>query len=75
MQEINLDAIGKRIKELRLDRGVKAKNLAEKTYCEPSQISRLESGEAAGRLEKLVLVANALEVDVRELVEAGIKDQ
>ena len=73
MQSVDLELIGRKIKELRLERGIRAKDLAERLYCDPSQISRLESGETAGRLEKLVLVANVLDVDVLEIVRAGVK--
>ena len=74
MQSFDTEAVGRKIKEERIAKGIKAKDLAEKLFCDPSQISRLESGETAGNIPKLVLVANALDIDVRKLIEAGIED-
>lgn len=44
-REKNEDTAGYRISELRKDRGWNQKELAEKLYVSPSQISRIESGE------------------------------
>lgn len=45
IRESNEDTAGYRISELRKDRGWNQKELAEKLYVSPSQISRIESGE------------------------------
>lgn len=45
IRERNEDTAGYRISELRKDRGWNQKELAEKLYVSPSQISRIESGE------------------------------
>ena len=44
-REKNEDTAGYRISELRKDRDWNQKELAEKLYVSPSQISRIESGE------------------------------
>ena len=44
-REKNEDTAGYRISELRKDRGWNQKELAEKLFVSPSQISRIESGE------------------------------
>ena len=41
MQSFDTQAVGRKIKEERIAKGIKAKDLAEKLFCDPSQISRL----------------------------------
>ena len=41
------------------------RNFGGNMNCDPVSLSRLESGETVGNLEKLVLVANALEITYR----------
>lgn len=72
MQTIALELIGKKIREERERRGWAQKDLAEKLYVDTSTISRMEKGNNIGNLEKLVLVANSLNIDVMELIAAGV---
>ena len=72
MQKVSLERIGEKIREERLKRGLTQNDLGELLYLHSSRISCMERGEAAGNLEMLVLIANALGIDVRMLVEAGI---
>ena len=72
MQYFDLVLVGERIREERHRLGIKAKDLAEMPYMDPSTLSRAEKGEGLGQIDKLILVANALGIDVRELIEAGL---
>lgn len=74
MQTIALELIGKKIREERERHGWAQKDLAEKLYVDTSTMSRMEKGISIGNLEKLVLVANSLNIDVMELIAAGIKN-
>ena len=49
--------------------------MAELLFKEPSSYSRMERGEGIGVIDNLVLVANALGIDVRELFDTGIVDE
>ena len=72
MQTIALELIGKKIREERERHGWTQKDLAEKLYADTSIISRMEKGINIGNLEKLVLVANSLNIDVMELIAVGV---
>ena len=73
MQKIVPELIGKKIREEREKRGLLQKDLAERLYVAASVISRMEKGKNIDNLEKLVLVANSLNIDVLELIAAGVK--
>lgn len=72
MQKIVPELIGKKIREEREKRGLLQKDLAERLYVAASVISRMEKGKNIDNLEKLVLVANSLNIDVMELIAAGV---
>lgn len=61
-----------KIKEERKKRGLKSKDMAELLFRDPSSYSRMEQGEGIGVVDNLVLVANVLGIDVRELIDVGI---
>ena len=46
--------------------------MAEKLFVDTSTVSRMEKGKNIGNLEKLVLVANSLNIDVLELIATGV---
>ena len=73
MQKIVPELIGKKIREEREKQGLLQKDLAERLYVASSVISRMEKGKNIDNLEKLVLVANSLNIDVLELIAAGVK--
>ena len=73
MQKIVPELIGKKIREEREKQGLLQKDLAERLHVASSVISRMEKGKNIDNLEKLVLVANSLNIDVLELVAAGVK--
>ena len=73
--EINYIAIGKRIRQLRIERGWSQAMLAEKSGVEPSNISHIERAATKLSLPTLVNISNALEVTLDEIVyESLIKN-
>ena len=76
MQRFVPELIGEKIREERIRRGLLQKELAEMMYLDVSAINRMEKhGESVGNIDRLVLVANALNIDARVLVDAGIDEQ
>lgn len=73
--EINYIAIGKRIRQLRIEHGWSQAMLAEKSGVEPSNISHIERAATKLSLPTLVNISNALEVTLDEIVyESLIKN-
>ena len=73
MQKIVAELLGRKIREERVKRGWTQKDLADRLYVDASDVSRMENGKNIGNLEKLVLVANSLNIDLLELITAGVK--
>ncbi|MBR1709808.1 MAG: helix-turn-helix transcriptional regulator [Clostridia bacterium] len=73
MQKIVAELLGRKIREERVKRGWTQKDLADRLYVDASDVSRMENGKNIGNLEKLVLVANSLNIDLLELIAAGVK--
>jgi transcriptional regulator with XRE-family HTH domain len=65
-----LDAVGPRLKHLRLRRDVTLTELAEETGISASTLSRLEAGRRRPTLEQLLPLARAYGVTLDELVDA-----
>jgi transcriptional regulator with XRE-family HTH domain len=65
-----LDAVGPRLKRLRLHRDVTLADLAEETGISTSTLSRLEAGLRRPTLEQLLPLARAYGVTLDELVDA-----
>jgi transcriptional regulator with XRE-family HTH domain len=65
-----LDAVGPRLKRLRLHRDVTLAGLAQETGISTSTLSRLESGLRRPTLEQLLPLARAHGVSLDELVDA-----
>ena len=74
MQKIVAELLGRKIREERVKRGWTQQDLADRLYVDASDVSRMENGKNIGNLEKLVLVANSLNIDVMELIAAGIEN-
>ncbi len=66
MSEIK-NCLGKRIADLRRDRGFSQETLAEKTGYSTEFISLVERGINAPSVEGLDRIASALEVEIKEL--------
>ena len=73
MQKISRELMGKKIRDERLKRGLTQDELGELLFMDSSGVCRMEKGKVIG-LNKLELVANALNVDVRVLFNAGVID-
>ena len=73
MQKIVAELLGRKIREERVKRGWTQKDHADRMYVDASDVSRMENGKNIGNLEKLVLVANSLNIDLLELIAAGVK--
>lgn len=68
--EAVLDALGPRLRALRLHRQVTLAQLSDTTGISESTLSRLESGQRRPTLELLLLLAEAHQVPLDELVNA-----
>ncbi|SKF63397.1 XRE family transcriptional regulator [Mycobacteroides abscessus subsp. bolletii] len=68
--EAVLDALGPRLRALRLHRQITLVQLSETTGISESTLSRLESGQRRPTLELLLLLAEAHQVPLDELVNA-----
>ncbi len=61
--------VGRRIKEMREQRGIKQYLLAEKLNMEPSNLTRIEGGYQLPKEENLVKIADCLDVKVKDLFD------
>lgn len=66
--ELDYQAIGKRVRHFRKERGLTQQMLAELSRQEPSNISHIERGATKLGLPTIVSIANALEVSVDDLL-------
>jgi transcriptional regulator with XRE-family HTH domain len=65
-----LEAVGPRLRSLRVERGTTLAQLSESTGISVSTLSRLESGQRKPTLELLLPLARAHQVQLDELVDA-----
>ncbi|MDI3328449.1 MAG: helix-turn-helix transcriptional regulator [Alicyclobacillaceae bacterium] len=63
--------IGERLKELRLERGLTVKELAERAGVSQSYVYAVEAGTRGSQVDKLVRIAKALGVDLSTLIGEG----
>ena len=68
MEEI-LFRIGRRIADLRRDRGISQQDLAARCNFEKSNLSRIEYGRSNMTIATLLTISRALGVKLRELVD------
>lgn len=64
-----LKALGKKVKALREAKGLSQYALSDESGISRSQIVRLENGDLNCTIATLLSIAQALEVEVKELVE------
>lgn len=69
---IDYISIGRRIREVRKERGWTQAQLAEKSGIEPSNISHIERAATKLSLPTMVNIANALEVTLDELAYGSL---
>ena len=65
---MDLKAIGKRIKEKRLEHSWSQENLSEKVGLSPVYIGMIERGEKQPKLDTFIRIANALNVSADEIL-------
>lgn len=63
-----LKKLGERIKQLRLERGMRQVDLSEKIGIEDSALRRIESGRVNSSINMLRKIAKGLEMDVISLL-------
>lgn len=74
--ETSPEGIGLRIREKRLDMDMTLTELAERAGVTPGYLSKIEHGEVRLHLELLGDIANALEIDLLDLVtDAGADEE
>ncbi|MBI9033651.1 MAG: helix-turn-helix domain-containing protein [Bacteroidales bacterium] len=66
---MNTNNLGKRIQELRKLNGITQEELAEKTNLSVRTIQRIENGETDPRNYTLQTIAQALHVEIKDLIE------
>lgn len=71
---MNLEAIGKRIKEKRVAKHWRQEDLAEMTELTSSYIGLIERGKKCPSLETFVIIANALDVSADDLLSDVINN-
>lgn len=64
--EIDLSKFGQRLKECRLDRGIPAKELAQKAGITPQYLSLVEAGKIPS-IKRIILLLNALDASADAL--------
>ena len=70
MDDIKL-LLGERIKELRKSKNITQEQLVEMIGSNTNNLSRIENGKKFLSAEKLVKIANALNVEVKDLFDFG----
>lgn len=64
-----MNMIGKNIKEFRKKTGITQTQLADKANVEQTLISRYENGVIDPPISRLIAIANALKIEVAELLK------
>ena len=72
-KEIDFNLIGRRIREVRLQRGTSQAKVAELAGCNDSYISNIERGDKQVSLTTLVAIADALRVTADVLLSGNQK--
>lgn len=68
ISNVDYEAIGRRIKEKRRERKITQEVLAETMNISIAYLSRIERGKTPVNIERLMVIAELLEVDVGELI-------
>ena len=68
-----IKALGNRIRELRIEKGLSQEKLANEAEVPLSQIGRIERGENNPTISTLYVLAQALKIELRDLIDFKIK--
>lgn len=67
MENLLQKRVGKRIKEIRVEKKISQQELADFCGIEPSNMSRLEAGRANATLSTLDKICKSLDIEIIEL--------
>jgi transcriptional regulator with XRE-family HTH domain len=67
-----IKAVGNRIRELRLEANLSQEDLANEAEIPISQIGRIERGENNPTISTLYVIAEALKIELKELVDVKL---
>lgn len=68
-------AVGERIRQLRLELAISQEELANEADIPLSQIGRIERGETNPTISTLYVIAEALKIDLKTLLDIKIKSK
>ena len=68
-----IKSLGERIRRLRNEKGISQEELANEADIPLSQIGRIERGETNPTISSLFVISQALDVDLKNLVDIKIK--
>jgi transcriptional regulator with XRE-family HTH domain len=68
-----IKAVGERIRQLRLELAISQEELANEADIPLSQIGRIERGETNPTISTLFVIADALKIDLKTLLDIKIK--
>ena len=71
---IDYITVGKKIRSVRMRKGMSQSMLAEMVEVSPPYISCIENGVKNASIETLVKIANALQVSIDELLDDNLED-
>lgn len=78
MMKLDHREIGRTISKCRREKGVKQRELAERTYVSEQHISHIENAKARVSLPTLIAICNAMEVDCNTILGStltGCRDE
>jgi transcriptional regulator with XRE-family HTH domain len=67
-----IKAVGNRIRQLRLEANLSQEDLANEAEIPISQIGRIERGENNPTISTLYVIADALKIELKELVDVKL---
>lgn len=65
--------IGKKLKQIRISRGISQEQLSEMIYLSPRQMSIIETGNSYPSLDTFIRIAEKLEFNINEFFNIDIK--
>jgi len=68
-----IQAVGNRIRSLRIEKGLSQEDLANEAEVPLSQIGRIERGENNPTISTLYVISEALGIELKKLVDFKIK--
>ena len=70
--ELDMVSLGKRLRNIRLQKGMTLDELAEKSGVSSTLIAKIERAEKKGSIESLVAISNALEISIEDLLKDSL---